>query len=68
MVYRFVSSILGIFFGLAPGLNFEKKKELINLVCSNFIYDGEKLTITIKKAFQPIVKIASLKNGGPSKT
>jgi DNA invertase Pin-like site-specific DNA recombinase len=50
--------------GLYSAASFEKKKELINLVCSNFYYDGEKLTIAIKKAFQPIVKIASFRNGG----
>ena len=44
--------------------SFEKRKELINLVCSNFFYDGENLTVAIKKAFQPIAKIASFKNGG----
>lgn len=44
--------------------SFEKRKELINLVCSNFLYDGSNLTIAIKKAFQPIAKIACFKNGG----
>ena len=44
--------------------SFEKRKDLINLLCSNFFYDGENLTIAIKKAFLPIVKIASFKNGG----
>ena len=44
--------------------SFEKKQELTKLVCSNFYYDGENLTIEIKKAFQPIVKIAYIYNGG----
>ena len=44
--------------------SFEKKQELIKLVCSNFYYDGSNLTIEIKKAFQPIVKIAYIYNGG----
>lgn len=46
----------------------ETKQELVKLICSNFLYDGEKLTITIKKAFQHIVEIACFKNGGPSWT
>ena len=46
----------------------DDKRELINLVCSNLYYDGQNLTITIKEAFQPIVEIASLINGGPSWT
>lgn len=44
--------------------SFEQKQEMIKLVCSNFLYDGENLTIAIKKAFQPIVKIAKIYNGG----
>ena len=43
----------------------ETKRELIKLACSNLLYDGENLTIIIKEAFQPIVEIASLINGGP---
>ena len=43
----------------------ETKLELIKLACSNLLYDGENLTIIIKEAFQPIVEIASLINGGP---
>ena len=39
----------------------ETKRELIKLPCSNLLYDGENLTIIIKKAFQPLVKIANLK-------
>ena len=42
----------------------ETKRELIKLACSNLLYDGENLTIIIKEAFQPIVEIASLINGG----
>ncbi|MBR2526511.1 recombinase family protein [bacterium] len=42
----------------------DDKKELINLLCSNFLWDGEKLTITIKKAFEPLVQIAKILNGG----
>ena len=43
----------------------ETKRELIKLACSNLLYDGKNLTIIIKEAFQPIVEIASLINGGP---
>ena len=39
--------------------DFETKKYLLNLLCSNFYYDGEKLTIIIKEAFRPLVDIAS---------
>ena len=34
------------------------------MLCSNFLYDGEKLTIIIKEAFRPLVDIASFVNGG----
>lgn len=44
--------------------DFELKKYLLNLLCSNFLYDGEKLTIIIKEAFRPLVDIASFVNGG----
>lgn len=44
--------------------NFETKKYLLNLLRSNFYYDGEKLTIIIKEAFRPLVDIASFVNGG----
>ena len=39
----------------------ETKRELIKLACSNLLYDGENLTIIIKKAFQPLVNIANFK-------
>ena len=45
-------------------LNNEKKRELLNLLCSNFSYDGENVIITIKKAFEPIVQIANLEKMG----
>lgn len=47
---------------LYSGGDINEKRNLIKIVCSNFYYDGENLTITIKKAFQPIVKIALLEN------
>ena len=42
----------------------ETKRELIKLACSNLLYDGENLTIIIKEAFQPLVKIANFKMVG----
>lgn len=44
--------------------DFETKKSLLNLLCSNFYYDGQELTIIIKEAFRPLVDIASFVNGG----
>lgn len=41
-----------------------KKRTLLKLLCSNFSYDGENVTIAIKKAFEPIVKIAFLEKMG----
>ena len=38
----------------------KEKRNLLKIVCSNFSYDGENITISIKKAFQPIVKITLL--------
>ena len=46
------------------GGSFEKKRNFINMICSNFYYDGENLTITIKKAFQSLIGIANLKMVG----
>lgn len=66
-VIDFSKKILELFKN-APGLylrgSIEEKRELIKLLCSNFFYDGETLNIKIKEAFQPLVKIASLLNGG----
>jgi len=50
--------------GLYPRLSNKKKRELLKLLCSNFSYDGENVTITIKKAFQPLVEIAKLEKMG----
>ncbi len=41
-----------------------KKRELLKMLCSNFLYDGENVIITIKKAFQPLVEIAKLEKIG----
>lgn len=66
-IIDFSKKILELF-KAAPELylngTFEEKRELIKLACSNFYYDGENLTITIKEAFKPIVEIASFVNGG----
>ena len=70
-VVDFSKKILELFKN-APGLylsgSIAEKRELIKLACSNFLYDGENVTITIKEAFQPIVEIASLINGGAEAT
>ena len=66
-VVNFSKKILELF-KAAPDLylrgSIESKQDLIKLLCSNFLWDGENITITIKKAFQPLVEIASLINGG----
>lgn len=46
-------------------LDNSKRRELLKLLCSNFSYNGENIEITIKKAFQPLVKIAYLEKMGP---
>lgn len=42
-----------------------EKRKIVKLVCSNFSYDGSNIVITVKKAFQPLVKIAYLLKLGP---
>lgn len=44
--------------------NICEKREIIKIVCSNFYYDGANVEIAIKKAFQPLVKIAYLEKVG----
>lgn len=44
----------------------KQKREILSILCSNFLYDGKNVTITIKKAFQPLVKIANLEKMGRS--
>ena len=70
-VVNFSKKILELF-KAAPDLylhgSIESKQDLIKLLCSNFLWDGENITITIKKAFQPLVEIASLINGGREET
>ena len=41
----------------------EEKRILLNLLCSNFFYDGSKLTITIKEPFKALINFAIFKNG-----
>ena len=45
----------------------QEKRKLLKMLCSNFSYNGETLTITIKKAFQILFEIASLKMVGPER-
>ena len=33
----------------------EKKRILLKMLCSNFLYDGSKLTITIKEPFKALI-------------
>lgn len=40
-------------------------KNLKKHLCSNFLYDGSKLTITIKEPFMALLKFAIFKNGAP---
>lgn len=41
-----------------------ERQNILKIVCSNFYYDGSNITIAIKKAFQPLVKIALLEKMG----
>ena len=41
----------------------DKKRILLKLLCSNFFYDGSKLTITIKEPFKALMNFALFKNG-----
>lgn len=41
----------------------EKKHILLKMLCSNFFYDGSKLTITIKEPFKALMNFAIFKNG-----
>lgn len=44
----------------------DKKRILLKLLCSNFFYDGSKLTITIKEPFKALMNFAIFKNGADS--
>ena len=41
----------------------EKKRILLKLLCPNFFYDGSKIVITIKRAFETLFKFALFENG-----
>ena len=55
--------LMGNAVNIYKGASFEEKRNFVNMICSNFYYDGENLTITIKKAFQSLIGIANLKMG-----
>ena len=40
-----------------------EKRFLLNLLCSNFSYDGSKLIITIKESFKALIKFIVFVNG-----
>ena len=42
----------------------KEKQQLIKMMCSNFLYDGKTLTITIKEVFKPLLEIAKLEKMG----
>ena len=46
----------------------ENKRKIIKTLCSNFLYNGSNLEITLKSTFKHLFKSASFKNGGPSWT
>lgn len=42
----------------------EKKRLLLNILCSNFLYNGSNIEITLKSTIQPMLLGANFKNGG----
>lgn len=44
--------------------NNENKRLLINLLCSNFLYDGENVVIELKNTLKPMLLGVNFKNGG----
>lgn len=44
----------------------DKKRILLKLLCSNFFYDGSKLTITIKEPFKALMNFTIFNNGADS--
>ena len=45
-----------------------KKRILLKMLCSNFFYDGSKLTITIREPFETLLKFAIFDNGADDGT
>lgn len=65
-VFKRIESVLELSKNLAGAYSRqsdEKKARLLKLLCSNFSYDGSKLTITIKEPFKALIKFAIFKNG-----
>jgi len=42
----------------------ENKRKYLKMVCSNFFYDGENLTIITKNTFRPMLESVDFNNGG----
>lgn len=53
----------------APALyyssDYENKRLLLKLLCSNFSYNGENVVMTLKSSLKPMLLGANFKNGGP---
>lgn len=48
--------------------NSEEKRNFLKLIISNFFYDGQKLHIELKSAFETMFKNAILQKSGPGET
>lgn len=64
MLFELCKDLKGVYLRL----NFENKRQLLKLLCSNLFYDGENVVITIKNAFDVIIKNALLINGADDGT
>ena len=70
--FFFSQTPLSLFLKLGVTLQYlngdvRERQNILKIVCSNFYYDGSNITIAIKKAFQPLVKIALLEKMGESR-
>lgn len=46
----------------------EEKRNVLNIIVSNFSYNGQKLSIELKSTFETMFKSANFKNGGHEET